>query len=152
MVKRAPVLTIEYIDGMHHLAYAHEALGEYDEALDLLTRVNPEGLRMHALVASAQVTNQKLRLMLLKLDEEAARAYFAKLKKLQETAEKRAPAVSANLKECVRLADIWLRTIGTGDLEPADVDYVKEEMSLAKNAIHKKEMSDLLEMMKASGA
>ncbi len=151
VVKKVPSGTIEYVDGMRHLAYAWEALGEYDRALDLLGRVHPESLRLHALVGIALVENQKLRLYLLKKETESAKTQLKALNELQNTAATRAPSLGANLKECIRLADIWLRALdGKAGFEQEDRTYIEEEISLAKNQFHRKEMEQLLAQMQCA--
>lgn len=151
LVNGVPTGTIEYVDGMRHLAYAWEALGQYDKALELLGRVHPEKLKLHALVGNALVENQKLRLYLLKKETEAAKSQLKALNELQNTAAARAPSVGANLKECIRLADIWLRALDESPkFEPGDRTYIEEEISLAKNQFHRKEMEQLLEQMQCA--
>lgn len=151
LVTKVPTGTIEYVDGIHHLAYAWEALGQYDKALELLSRVHPETLKLHALVGCATVENQKLRLYLLKKETESAKAQLKSLKELQNTAAARAPSVGANLKECIRLAEIWLRTLDEKPrFEPEDRTYIEEEISLAKNQFHREEMEQLLAQMQCA--
>lgn len=151
LVTRVPIGTIEYVDGMRHLAYAWEALGEYDKALELLGRIQPEKLKLHALVGRALVENQKLRLYLLKKEAESARSQLKTVNELQNIAAARAPSVGANLRECIRLASIWLRTLDENPrFEPEDRTYIEEEISLAKNPFHKKEMEQLLALMKCA--
>ncbi|MDO4267575.1 MAG: hypothetical protein Q4C73_03800 [Eubacteriales bacterium] len=151
LVKRVPESTIEYVDGMHHLAYACEALGRYDMALELLSSVRPEQLRLHRLVGTAQICNQRLRLQLLKRDAEKARESLRDLQEVQEESRNRAPAVYQNICECVRLAEIWLKALtGSEQIEAGDTEYIKEELSLAKNETHRREMQQLLDMIGGS--
>ena len=100
---------------------------------------------------SALVENQKLRLYLLKKETEAAKSQLKTLNELQNTAAARAPSVGANLKECIRLADIWLRALDESPkFEPGDRTYIEEEISLAKNQFHRKEMEQLLAQMQCA--
>lgn len=142
IVEKTPPGTAEYIDGTRHLAYAYEAMGDFDKGLELMNCLHPENLKLHTLVCSALVTNQRLRLYLLKEDKEQAEELLEELKLLQETAKKRAPAVGKSLSQCIRLAEVWLECLA-GNTE--NISYIKEEVSLAKNWIHKNEMCSLLE-------
>lgn len=148
VVKRTPPHTAEYADGVHHLAYAWEAMGDYDRGLKLLEELEPENLKLHRLVTCAVVENQKLRLYLLKGDAGAAWERLEGLRKLQEAAAVRAPGVGNNLKSCIRLAEIWLRTVrGEGSFSEEDRNYIREEIALAANPIHRREMEGLLRRM-----
>jgi len=142
IVKKVPRNTAEYIDGNRHLAYAYEAMGEFDRGLELMNELNPENLKLHNLVCRALVTNQKMRLYLLKEDEEQAVKQLNQLRDLQETAQGRAPSVAESLSQCIRLAEAWMGALKGRE---EDVSYIQEEHSLANNWIHKKEMSELLE-------
>ncbi len=145
---RTPSQTVEYINGVHHLAYAWEAMGNYEKALELLEPLEPEKLRLHALVAQATVTNHKLRLHLLMKDTAQAASCLNDLTVLWELAIRRAPAVGQNLKECLRLSGIWLKALAqTAPLSKEDFDYIREEISLANNPIHKREIEALLKLM-----
>lgn len=148
VVEKTPQNTAEYVDGIHHLAYAYEAMGAFDKGLELMNRLQPENLKLHMLVCSSLVTNQKLRLYLLKGETEAAEEQLEQLKRLQEAAIVRAPSVGNSLSQCIRLAEVWLECLA-GNQE--HISYIKEELSLANNWIHKREMSELLEQM-AAGA
>ena len=53
--------------------------------------------------------------------------------------------MASNLKECVRLVQVWLDFL-LG--EEWDEDYITEEMRLAKHGIHRGEMGLLLAEMK----
>lgn len=145
LVKRAPANTIEYVNGRVKLAYAYEAMGLFDKSLEELCGVKPEGLQLHGLAAMALVANQRARTYLLMGDTGKAGACLQELKELQKTAERRALALAANLKECVRLAQVWLEfLLGEG----CDEDYIAEEMELARHEIHRSEMGLLLARMR----
>lgn len=140
-VAKVPKTTIEYVDGMNRIAYAYEAKGEYEKALEILNGLKPEELRLHMLVATATTLSQKIRLYLLMERKEQAKEVVADLRELKETAVKRAPAVSANLEQCLRLYENWLNLL---DGETCDLEYIREEARLANNPIHKREMEQLL--------
>ena len=140
IVEKTPRQTVEYVDGMSHLAYAYEALGEYDESLELLEQLHPENLKLHQLVARSLVANQKMRLWLLKNDCEMAEKQLEILRELAEAAKLRAPAVGENITQCIRLGEVWLECL-KGD--PEHLDYIREEKALAKNWVHREEMEKL---------
>ena len=149
VVKGIPSGTVEYVDGVHHLAYAYEAMGEYDKSLELLNSLKPESLRLHSLVGQSLVTNQKLRLCLLKGETEAAKALLEELEALKETARMRAPAVCSSLEECLRLFGIWFALLSKErPVTGGDISYVEEEIRLTENPIHRREMNGLLEQLK----
>lgn len=141
IVGRVPKTTVEYVDGKNKLSYAYEALGEFENSLKVLEGLEPEQLKLHSLAGTALVANQRARLYLLMEDVENAKTELAKLTELEEEAARRAPSLAANLKECVKLCSTWLSLLTGGEL---DCDYVKEEISLAKNVIYKNEMRLLL--------
>lgn len=147
MVERVPQNTIEYVDGVCRLAFAWEALGEYDRGLEILRDVKPENLRLHRLIGTSLVANQRLRLFLLKKEEEQAERVIRQMEELKEVASSRAPAICANLEQCLRLARIWLSAQKGEKPEEEELDYIREEIALAGNPIHRKEMEQLLEQM-----
>ena len=137
LVEKVPDITIEYVDGKNKLAYAHEALGQFEEAMACIADVDTEKLKLHQLGGMAITCNQKLRLQLLQEDAEAARETLEQLRTIGEAALVRAPALGKNTMECVRLAENWLAAL---EEEPADEAYLLEEVNLSKNRIHKSEM------------
>ena len=66
LVEKVPDITIEYVDGKNKLAYAHEALGQFEEAMACIADVDTEKLKLHQLGGMAMTCNQKLRLQLLR--------------------------------------------------------------------------------------
>lgn len=143
IVDKTPQNTVEYLDGTRHLAYACEALGDYGQAMELMNRLRPETLKLHALVCSGLVANQKLRLYLLQDERSLAAVQLEALRTLQKAAARRAPAVGTLLSQCIRLAEVWLECL-EGNRE--HLDYIREEQSLAGNWIHQQEMTRLLEV------
>ena len=141
IVERTPRETVEYVDGCNKLSYAHEALGEFDRGLSVLSGLEPEKLKLHSLAASSLVSNQRTRLYLLTGDTERAKEEIGKLEELSEAAGVRAPSLAANLKQCLTLFKTWLSFLEGGEL---DRDYIGEEIALAANLIHKNEMRLLL--------
>ncbi len=147
MVERVPKNTIEYVDGICRLAFAWEALGDYDRGLELLKDVKPENLKLHRLIGTSLVANQRLRLFLLKKEEEQARQAVCQMEELKEAARTRAPSICANLEQCLRLAHIWLSALRGEKTEAEDLAYVREEIALAGNPIYKREMEQLLKLL-----
>ncbi len=143
MVERVPKNTIEYVDGICRLAFAWETLGDYDRGLELLKNAKPENLKLHRLIGTSLVANQRLRLLLLKKEEEQAQQVICQMEELKEAARTRAPAICANLEQCLRLARIWLSVLKGEKTEAADLTYVREEIALAGNPIYRQEMEQL---------
>lgn len=141
IVARTPENTAEYIDGRIKMAYACEAMGDFEKGLELLEGLNPAGLRLHSLSCQALTVNQRLRLQLLMEDREGAQESREELESLRQTARERVPRLASNLAECLRLAEIWLDVLNK---EPADEQYLESEADLARNRIHKSEMQLLL--------
>ncbi len=145
LVGNVPHNLIEYVDGMHHIAFAYEGSRNYNKALDILNSLNPDRIRVHHLLGNAIVTNHKMRLYLLLRDSENAEAQFNILSNLIEVAEARAPKIAENLISCRKVGSIWLKALK----EPQsciqeEVDYIREEYSLAANEIYRNEMNALL--------
>lgn len=145
LVKRAPGQTIEYVNGQIKLAYAYEAMGQFEKGLELMKNLRPEELRLHVLTASSLLVNQKARLYLLQENLRGAEEQLENLRKLQEAALGRVPALASSLEDCIRLAEVWLEFLRG---KSCHEDYIVEEMNLAKNVIHKGEMQLLLAKMK----
>lgn len=141
LVKNAPKHTIAYVDGRNKLSYAYMALGRFEEAEAQVADLKPEELKNHALGGVAMTCNQHLHVLLLQEKTEEARQKLEELRNIAEVATARAPALGKNTWECVRLYENWLAILEGQD---ADAEYIREEISLAKNRIHKSEMQLLL--------
>lgn len=141
VVNKAPRDNIAYVDGCNKLAYAHEALGRFEEAMALVAPLKPEELKNHALGGMAITCNQQMRLLLLQEKQDEAREMLQQLRNIAEAAMERAPSLGKNTNECVRLYEIWLAVL---DGQPADESYLLEEIQLSQNRIHKSEMQLLL--------
>lgn len=144
VVEKTPRQTVEYVDGRVKLAYAWEALGDFEKGLAMLKGLEPENLRLHSLVGTALVENQRMRLYLLMEDLEKAAAQLERLRELREETVGRSSTLAQNLGQCVRLAENWL---GFLKGEEWDTAYIREEASLAANPVHKAEMLLLLARM-----
>ena len=132
---------VEYYDARTKLAFADEALGRFDRGMKRLEGLDPSRLKMHALGARAAVCSQQMRLALRLKDEERAEALRQELQSLKETASGRAPALAKQLGNCLDLYREWTRVLQG---ESADLNYLREEIELAANRIHKSEMQLLL--------
>lgn len=141
LVQKAPRDNIAYVDGCNKLAYAYEALGRFDEAMACIKGLEPEKLKLHALGGMAMTCNQQMRLLLLQENRDKAREVLQQLRNIAEVSMERAPSLGKNTNECVRLYENWLAVL---DGQPADEDYLLEEIQLSKNRIHKSEMQLLL--------
>lgn len=141
LVERAPKSTIAYVDGCNKLAYAHEALGRFEQAEALVAALKPEELKNHALGGMAITSSQHIRVLLLQEKVDEAKDKLVELRNIAEAAAVRAPALGKNAQECVRLYENWLAIL---EKQPADEAYLAEEIQLSKNRIHKSEMQLLL--------
>lgn len=141
IVRRTPKNTIDYVDGTNKLAYAHEALGQFEEALALLAELKPEELKNHTLGGIAITCNQQMRLLLLQENIAEAKEVLEQLRNIAEVALKRAPALGRNTQECVHLYESWLAVL---EEQPADETYLEEEINLSRNRIHKSEIQLVL--------
>lgn len=141
IVAQTPKNTIAYVDGCVKLAYAYEALGQFDKAMDCLATLEPEKLKNHTLGGMAITCNQRMRLLLLQGNAEEAAECLKSLRAIADTAVERAPTLGHNTLECVRLYENWLSVLNK---QPADEDYLAEEVRLAKNRIHQSEIQLVL--------
>lgn len=141
IAKKVPVQAAEHVDAQTKIAFAYEALGEMDLGLEALAAISLGDLKLHVLQCTALQTNQSMRLYLLKEDTEAAAEKLKELRELQQTAAVRAPTLGKQLSECVRLGENWLHILLDED---CDLDYIREEIRLSQNSIHKSEMQLLL--------
>lgn len=141
IVRNAPKDNIAYVDGCNKLAYAHEALGQFEEAMAWVAPLKPETLKHHTLGGMAITCNQRMRLLLLQEKQDDARKTLQELRDIAEAAMSRAPSLGKNTNECVRLYENWLAVL---DGQPADETYLLEEIQLSQNRIHKSEMQLLL--------
>lgn len=141
IVKETPKNTIEHIYGANNVAYAYEALGEFEKALSYVDALEPEKLKLHSLGGMALTLNQRARLLLLMENREEAKNAIEQLKTLAEVAEKRAPSLGRNAQACVRLYENWLLVL---EGEQPDTAYLEEEISLSKNRIHRSEVQLLM--------
>lgn len=136
--ERIPHELAEYCNGQNSISFAHEALGEFDQAMEDIKELKPELLKMHALTTSSLIVNQKTNLQILRRDYEAAVYQLDDLKHLKELSDKRAKMLAANLEQQIKLHEIRI-AMAKGELN-ADVSYIEEEIRLSTNLIHKKEM------------
>ena len=141
IVMRTPKHTIDYVDGCNKLAYAHEALGQFEEALALVQQLKPEELKHHTLGGMAITCNQQMRLLLLQGNVEQALEVLQQLRNIAEVAAVRAPALGRNTNECIRLYENWLAVLNE---QPTDEAYLEEEIQLSRNRIHKSEIQLVL--------
>jgi hypothetical protein len=148
LMAKVPDITIEYVDGKNKLAYAHEALGQFAQAEACIADVDTDKLKLHQLGGMAMTSNQQIRLQLLQEQTEQARESIEQLRIIGEAAVQRAPALGKNTLECVRLYENWLAAL---EGQPADEEYLLEEVELSKNRIHKSEMLLVLAQVYRNG-
>ena len=128
----------EYANGQNWISYAKEAIGDFEGAWDAVKDLKPNELKIHALTTSALIVNQKANLQILKRDYEAAEFQIEDMKHLKELAEKRAPMLSSNLEQQIKVHEA--RIAAAKGAENADIKYLEEEIQYATNVIYKKEM------------
>ena len=136
--EKVPQNLAEYINGQNWISYAKEAIGDFEGAWDALKDLKPNELKIHALTTSALIVNQKANLQILKRDYEAAEFQIEDMKHLKELAEKRAPMLSSNLEQQIKVHEA--RIAAAKGAENADIKYLEEEIQYATNVIYKKEM------------
>ncbi len=141
---KVPDNVVEYVDAKNKVAYAYEALGEFEKGLAVVDALKPEELKLHSLAGTSLTENQRMRFYLLSGEIEKAEGQLERLKELQEEAEGRANTLAKNLQECVRLAGNWLNFLKGEEYDSA---YIEEEIRYAGNRIHKSEMQLLLARM-----
>ena len=128
----------EYANGQNWISYAKEAIGDFEGAWDAVKDLKPNELKIHALTTSALIVNQKANLQILKRDYEAAEFQIEDMKHLKELADKRAPMLSSNLEQQIKVHEA--RIAAAKGAENADIKYLEEEIQYATNVIYKKEM------------
>ncbi len=138
LLRKVPKELAEYMDGCCHLSFAHEALGEFDQADAVIRDLKPEDLKLHALPVAARITNQKANLRILSNDPEEAKKMINDLDMLRQASEKRAPMLAQNLAECIKLHTARLNALQNS--AETDTAYLADEIANATNEIHKKEI------------
>ena len=141
IVERTPRNTVEYVDGCNKLAYAWEALGEFEKARDCLVALEPENLKRSAMSAMITTANNLARVQLLLGNAKEAQALTARLRLLAEDALPQDTALGKSTLNCVRLYENWLLVLSG---EKADEDYLEKEVDRALNRIRKSELQLLL--------
>ena len=136
--EKVPQNLAEYANGQNWISYAKEAIGDFEGAWDAVKDLKPNELKIHALTTSALIVNQKANLQILKRDYEAAEFQIEDMKHLKELAEKRAPMLSSNLEQQIKVHEA--RIAAAKGAENADIKYLEEEFQYATNVIYKKEM------------
>ncbi|MCR5809845.1 MAG: hypothetical protein K6G34_00335 [Lachnospiraceae bacterium] len=151
LLETVPKNLAEYMTGCCHLSFAYEALGEFDDAYNVISGLKPEELRLHALSTTSLITNQKANLSILTWQEDRARALISDLEVLRSAASKRAATLAQNLGECIRLHNARLDAKNSSP--DTDVAYLREEIEKSTNTIHRKEMQlELADYMSRQGA
>jgi hypothetical protein len=138
LLEGVPRNLAEYMDGCCHLSFAYQALGDLDSAWKAVEGLRPGDLKLHALTVTSRIVSQKAGLALLQKDAEKAGSFLKDLELLRNAAEKRAPMLAGNLKECIRLQKA--RTDALKLLPETDTAYLEEEIRVSANVIHRKEI------------
>lgn len=136
--EKVPQNLAEYANGQNWISYAKEAIGDFEGAWDAVKDLKPNELKIHALTTSALIVNQKANLQILKRDYEAAEFQIEDMKHLKELAGKRAPMLSSNLDQQIKVHEA--RIAAAKGADDADIKYLEEEIQYATNVIYKKEM------------
>lgn len=141
IVERTPRNTIEYMDGCNKLAYAWEALGDFEKAQSYLASLEPEKGKHADLNCTVTTVSNLLRVLLLQKNTEQAEIQLRKLRTVSEVAMEKSIPLGKSARNCVRLYENWLLVLNG---EPADEEYLEKEMDRALNRIRKSELQLLL--------
>lgn len=133
--------TVEHVDGCNKLAYAWEALGDFEKARSYLESLEPEKLKRNSLDAVVTVTSNLVRVLLLQNKAEEAEIKLTKLRAAAEAAMGQSVSLGKSARNCVRLYENWLLVLSG---EPADEEYLEKEADRALNRIRKSELQLLL--------
>ena len=129
--------TPERADGFNKLAYAYEAMGEFDKAWQLLTSLSPKSAK-DGLITT---TSNKVRLLLLREKTEEAEAMLEQLRSAVAVASAKNPKLGYSGKHYIRLYENWL---GILKEEAADLEFIEEEIRLSDNPVRNSELQLLL--------
>lgn len=132
---------LEYVDGSNKLAYAWEALGDFDRAWDCLSALEPERLKARDMDGLITTYSNRVRLQLLMENVNGAEAGLEKLR----TASQKAMAKNKRLGHAgmhyAKLYENWLLILRG---EEADVQFIEEEIKLSNNRIRSSELQLVL--------
>jgi len=131
----------EYVMTTNYLSSGYAAKGDFAKAVSLLLSLEPEQLKFHQLGASALTQNNLCQYYLWMGDVEKAREQLQILEALAEETKSRMPSVSKNLSSNLRLYQEHLHFL---EEQPADAEYIREEVGFSANLLHRANMQLLL--------
>lgn len=141
VVEKMPGDSPDYVDGGNKLAYAHEAMGRFDQALAILDDLKPEKLKRRALGAAATTVSNRVRVLLLMENIPQAEENLDLLRQIAAAAGDKTPALGKSLQTYIRLYENWLLVLQGGE---ADMEYLALEVDRSLNRIRKSEIQLLL--------
>ena len=133
--------SLEYVDGHNKMAYAWEALGEFDKAWDCLSGLAPEKLKGSKIDGLVTTYSNRTRIQLLREDLEGAAAALDALRSASELAMLKNKRLGNAGLHYVRLYENWLLVLKE---ELSDDDFIAEEIKLSSNRIRNSELQLVL--------
>lgn len=142
VLERTRKHTPEYVDGCNKAAYAWEALGDFERAWQYLSAAEPEVLQGKAgLNARTTTYSNRTRVRLLQGDSEGAAQALEALRQVSDAAMIKDKHLGHAGRHYVRLYENWLLVLAE---EPADEEFIEEEIRLSGNRIRSSELQLLL--------
>lgn len=141
ILERTAKDSLEYVDGHNKMAYAWEALGEFDKAWDCLSGLNPEKLSDRYMDGLVTTYSNRTRVQLLRENVEGAEAALENLRMASELAMGKNKKLGHAGRHYVRLYENWLLILKE---EPADEEFLEEELKLSSNRIRNSELQLVL--------
>lgn len=141
ILERTAESSLERVDGHNKMAYAWEALGEFDKAWDHLNGLNPEMLSDRYMDGLVTTYSNRTRVQLLRENVEGAETALENLRMASELAMGKNRKLGHAGRHYVRLYENWLLILKE---EPADEEFLEEEIKLSSNRIRNSELQLVL--------
>lgn len=142
VLERTARKTTEYADGCNKVAYAYEALGDFDQARAFLNKAEPELLPgKQGLNARTTTYSNRTRVLLLMGDREGAAESLKELRQVSDAAMLKNQRLGHAGRHYIRLYENWLSVLNNED---TDEDFVREEIKLSANRIRNSELLHVL--------
>ena len=138
VMERTSPKTPEYVDGCNKMAYAWEAMGDFEKAASYL-----ENLKVSDLNINGQVTtcSNLTRIYLLQENLPAAEAALEHLREAYGSLTEKQKKLAYAGKHYARLYENWLLVLQEED---ADLEFLREEIRLSSNRIRSSELQLVL--------
>ena len=141
VLEKTPKESLEYVDGHNKIAYAWEAQGEFDKALECLAGLRPEKLRGSAMDGLITTYSNRVRIQLLREDIPGAETALEAMREATELAMLKNKRLGNAGRHYVRLYENWLLVLKE---EISDDDFIAEEIKLSGNRIRNSELQLVL--------